>query len=91
MKFRRIVSLFILAIIVVAFFTNPKQSDFTTFIQPEIKQQSAAPLIQYKNNLIYSVAEITFFKQNTEEGRFVANALKEKYIGIFGRFWKVDY
>ena len=90
MKFRRLVSLFIIAIIVIAFFTNPKEAGFTRFMQPRLSRVNSGPLIQYKNNLLYSVAEVTYFNPSTENGKLVASASKEKYIGLFGRFWKVS-
>ncbi|HMR82327.1 MAG TPA: hypothetical protein PKE30_04315 [Niabella sp.] len=89
MKFRRLISLLIIAAILIAFFTNPKESDFNTFIQPAISRQQSPPMVEYKNNLIYSNAEITYFNPASVNGKFIAAASKEKYIGLFGRFWKV--
>lgn len=89
MKFRRLISVLIIAAILIAFFTNPKEADFKTFAQPGISRLSTPPLIEYKNNLIYSNAEITYFNPTSVEGKFIAAASKEKYIGLFGRFWKV--
>lgn len=90
MKFRRIISIFIFAVIMVAFFTNPKHSDFNTFLQPQLNNQSSAPLIKYNNSLLYSSAEVTFFSKATQNGQFIAIPRKEKYIGLFGRFWQID-
>ncbi|GAB3419790.1 hypothetical protein [Niabella aquatica] len=89
MKFRRLISLLIIAAILIAFFTNPKESDFKTFVEPGITRLSAPPLIEYKNHLIYSNAEITYFHPASVKGKFIAAASKEKYIGLFGRFWKL--
>ena len=89
MKFRRIIFLFIIAALLIAFFTNPKESDFTAFIQPNIGKVSSPPLIEYSNHLIYSNADITYYNPTSADGRITAEAGKEHYIGLFGRFWKM--
>ncbi len=88
MKFRRIVFLFIIAALLFAFFTNPKESDFTEFIQAQAAKVSSPPLIEYENHLIYSQAAITYYNPTTVDGRIMAEAGKDTYIGLFGRFWK---
>lgn len=90
MKFGRIISIIVIALVLIAFFTNPKESDFNTFIIPETGKAQSAPLIEYKNNHIYSTATITFFTPITVNGKFVASASKEKYIGLLGRFWRMN-
>lgn len=90
MKFRRLVSLLIIAAILAAFFTNPKEADFNTFIQPTAARVSAPPLIEYESKLIYSNATVTYFNPVSEQGKMVAAATKEKYIGLFGRFWRIN-
>ncbi len=90
MKFRRLISLIIIAAILVAFFTNPKQADFTRFIQPTTDRVSSPPLIEYESKLIYSNAAVTYFSQVSEQGKLMAAASKEKYIGVFGRFWRIN-
>lgn len=90
MKFRRLISLLIIAAILIAFFTNPKESDFNAFIHPNIDKASSPPVIEYKSQLIYSNAEITYFHPTSVQGKFIASASKEKYIGLFGRFWKIN-
>ncbi|WP_346235960.1 hypothetical protein ABDK00_017890 [Niabella insulamsoli] len=90
MKFRRLVSLLVIAAILIAFFTNPKEEDFTAFIQPNVARLASPPLIEYKNNLIYSNALITYYNTTSVEGKFIAAASKEKYVGLFGRFWKIN-
>lgn len=84
------VMLFVFGVIVIAYFTNPKEGDFTAYIQPKISQLPSAPIIQYKNKLIYSNVEITYFNTISQEGKFVAAAAKENYIGLMGRFWKLN-
>ena len=90
MKFRRLVSLLIIAVIIIAFFTNPKETDFNAFIQSGIARQSEPPLIEYNNKLLYSSASITYFQPISQQGQFKAAANRENYIGLFGRFWKVN-
>ncbi len=41
MKFRRLISLLIIAAILIAFFTNPKEVDFNRFIQPAAGRASS--------------------------------------------------
>ena len=90
MKFRRLISLLIIAIILIAFFTNPKESDFSQFIKPETGKVQSPPLIEYESRLIYSNATVTYFNPASVEGKIIAAASKEKYIGIFGRFWRIN-
>ena len=89
MKFKRIISLIIIAIIVLAFLTNPKEADWYNFVRLQVADLQSAPMIGYKNNLIYSSASITFFSPATEKGKLVATANKEEYIGLFGKFWRL--
>lgn len=81
----------VFAAILIAFFTNPKESDFTVYIQPKLRNLSSGPIIEYKNNQIYSIATITYYNTQSQQGRFVATAATEKYIGLFGRFWKQNF
>ncbi len=90
MKFRRLVFLFIAAAIVIAYFTNPQQGNLNALLQPHISTLQVAPLIEYKRNPIYSTATVTYFNPTSVNGRFVAAAHKEQYIGIFGKFWKLN-
>lgn len=90
MKFRRLVSLLIIAAILAAFFTNPKEAAFNDFIRPTAGRVSNPPLIEYESKLIYSNATVTYFTPVSEQGKFVAAASKEKYIGLFGRFWRIN-
>ena len=80
----------IIAAILVAFFTNPKEADFYKLVQPEVSKLQSPPLIEYKSNLLYSNAQVTYFSPSSVEGKFIAAASKEKYIGLFGRFWPVN-
>ncbi|MFT4093332.1 MAG: hypothetical protein QM640_06805 [Niabella sp.] len=88
MKFRRLISLLIIAVILIAFFTTPKETAFYKLIQSNSSRTIVAPLIEYKNHLIYSEVTLTYFTPVSEQGKTVAVASKSKYIGIFGRFWK---
>ncbi|WP_409966438.1 hypothetical protein PIECOFPK_00497 [Mycovorax composti] len=90
MKFRRLISLLIIAAILIAFFTNPKEADFYSFIQPTLGKTGSPPLIEYKSHLIYSEGEVTYFNPTSIDGKKIAAATKEKYIGLFGRFWKTQ-
>ncbi len=90
MKFQRMIFILIIATIAIAYFTNPKESDFNVFIQPQITGLLSAPLIEYKSKLIYSNATITFFNPVSESGKQIASANRAEYIGIFGRFWKLE-
>jgi len=90
MKFRRTIILLILAILLIALFTNPRESDFTVFIQPQIGKVSSPPLIEYESHMIYSNADITYYTPTSKDGQITAEAGKEQYIGLFGRFWKIN-
>lgn len=89
MKFNRIISLIIIAVILIAFLTNPKEADWYNFVRPQIADLQSAPMIDYKNNLIYSSASVTFFSPASRDGKRVATASKEEYIGLFGKFWRI--
>ncbi|MCH5599896.1 hypothetical protein [Niabella ginsengisoli] len=86
MKFRRLISLLIIAVILIAFFTNPKEADFHQFVKPDMGKVQSAPLIEYESRLIYSNATVTYFNPASVEGKIIAAANKEKYIGVFGVF-----
>lgn len=80
----------IFAAILLAYFTNPKESDFTSFIQPELRNAPSGPIIEYKNRFVYSTATITYYNTISEKGKLMANAAKVNYIGLLGRFWKLN-
>lgn len=90
MKFRRLISLLIVAAILVAFLTNPKEADFHKMVQPAVAKLQTPPLMEYKSNLLYSNATVTYFNPISVEGKRIAAARKENYIGLFGRFWKLN-
>ncbi|GAB3006822.1 hypothetical protein GCM10027051_02950 [Niabella terrae] len=88
MKFRRLISILILLVIVVAFFTNPRKEAFMDFIQSGPATFDAPPTVSYTNHFLYSQAEVTYFRPLTEAGKQIAAASKEQYIGVFGKFFK---
>lgn len=90
MKFRRLISLLIVVVILLAFFTNPKEADLNEMVQPAVSRLQSPPLIEYKSNLIYSNATVTYLNPISVEGKRIAAASKERYIGLFGRFWKLN-
>ncbi|MBO9619912.1 MAG: hypothetical protein J7539_12860 [Niabella sp.] len=91
MKFRRSIFLFIIGIILIAYFTKPSKERFIAFIQPANHQ--VPPVVDYQDKFLYaSVTAIYVDAQNpvTEAGHLVAPARKETYIGLLGKYWKLD-
>ncbi|AHF17842.1 hypothetical protein [Niabella soli] len=90
MKFRRSILLFIIGLVLIAYFTKPQKERFMTFIQ---SAHQLPPVVDYQDKFLYATVTAVYVDaQNpvTENGRLVAPARKEKYVGVFGRYWKLD-
>src|SRR4051812_19209424 len=98
MKFRTIVFLFIIVIFAIAGFTKPGYESFMKFREETDRGQPSPPVIEYKNGFIYSVFTISHFdirqvkdaKANDGNSSIAIPVKKEKYLGLFGRFWSLD-
>ena len=77
---------------IVCFFTKPTKQDFIAHIQPTISRTGIPPVIDYQDQFLFvKINAIYVNAQNpiVKDGREVASAGKEQYIGIFNRFWKI--
>ena len=93
MKFRKLVIIFILAVVVAAYFTKPTKDDFIKYIQPTVLHTGQPPVVDYQDKFLYANVATTFVDIKdaaNNNGRLTAPASKATYIGLFGRFWKVN-
>ncbi len=92
MKFRKLVIFFILMMALVCFFTKPTKQEFLDYIQPSVSRTGLSPAVDYQDKFLY--VSVTALYVNTlhpiqQNGREVAPAFKEEYIGVFKKFWKL--
>ncbi|SDE12890.1 hypothetical protein [Niabella drilacis] len=91
MKFRRGILLFIIGVVLVAYFTKPSKDGFIKFIQPAVSRTQIPPVVDYQDQFLYALVTATYIDAGNpvkEGGRIVAPTRKETYIGVFGRYWK---
>lgn len=95
-KFSRLVFLFILAVILIAWFTKPGLEKFKTYLQ-EAPAVSSPPSIEATDAFLYSKYKVTYFQPaiipdstGRSEKKVVVPGTTETYIGVFGRFWKMN-
>ncbi|MET0463345.1 MAG: hypothetical protein ABW007_09325 [Chitinophagaceae bacterium] len=90
MKFRTLVFIFIVLILLVGAFTKPSLDQFKAFYAKEYGIQSP-PMIEHTDGISYSLFSITAFSITTDsKNKPVAVAApKVKYLGLFGRIWKL--
>ena len=94
-RFSKIFFLFIAAVVLLAIFTRPSPDAFT---RAELvgKSSTMAPMIEYTNAWLYAQVTVQYYEAkvipDTAAGSrsIVIPAAKEKYIGLMGRFWKID-
>ena len=92
MKFRKLVFLLIFLLIVVAWFTKPGLEAFHNYYGMEV-QGDTPPLIDLDDKFIYTTVTVDFYKATRLDAGESVKAVsirKEKYLGLFGRFWKLD-
>lgn len=91
MKFRTIVFLFIIAIILIGVFTKPGVDDFKEYYIAQQRSLQTPPVIEYTNGIAYSIFSVrSFAATTTTDNKAVAvPVVKEKYLGLFGKFWKL--
>lgn len=93
MKFRRLVIVLIVAAAIVCYFTKPTKEDFVKYIQPTISRTNIPPVVEVDDKFLYSKIIATYVNMNnpvTIEDRLAAPAIKEEYIGVFNRFWRIN-
>lgn len=90
MKFRTLVFLFIIAIILIGVFTKPGPDAFKEFYTKEHARENP-PVIEYTNGIAYSIFSATSFTATTttDNKKVAVPVVKEKYLGLFGKFWKL--
>ena len=98
MKFRHLVFIFIALAIIVAWMTKPGLEKFKQFYRSENASPVAPPVIDEQNNVIYSRFNVSHYTVRQLENESTAAGSKaiavpvhkSVYIGLFGRFWKMD-
>lgn len=89
MKFRTLVFLFIIIVLIIGAITKPGVEDFKAFYAKQAIQ--SPPVIEYTNGVAYSIFSVTNYGITTDGPKQMAvPAAKAKYLGLFGRFWKID-
>jgi hypothetical protein len=98
MKFRNVVFIIIIVVLAIAGFTKPDMAAFEKFRQANEKSITTPPVIEYVNGFVYSIFTVSHYdivpatKENGKaKDKTVAIAHeKDKYLGLFGKFWKLD-
>jgi hypothetical protein len=93
MKFRKLVLILIFAGLIVAYFTKPQKDDFVKYIQPTVNRTQIPPAVDLQDKILYTKVKATYIdlQHPSQKGsQLAATAIEENYIGILGRFWKVD-
>lgn len=98
MKFRNLVFLFVIAIILIAWFTKPEYKDFVLFQEKQDAHPGIPPSIEYEDRFLFSQIKVVYYEtremeSSGPEGQRTALAVPvstEKFIGLFGRFWSID-
>ncbi len=98
MKFRNLVFLFIVILILVAWFTKPDYDDFMAFREEQASDLHSPPVVDYSDGFLFSQVKVTHFQplekmaaDSTGQQQTLAVPTQvEKYIGVFGRFWSID-
>ncbi len=98
MKFRTVVFLFIIGILLVAWFTKPTQEDFKKFRESS-NRISSPPVIEMKDGYVYVLYTISYFDikkvpqikmSDNKDAAIAVPVSKERYLGLFGKFWKLS-
>lgn len=90
MKFRTLVFLFIIAIILIGVLTRPGPDAFKEFYT-KVHANENPPVVEYTNGFAYSIFSATSFAATTtkDNKKIAVPVVKEKYLGLFGKFWKL--
>lgn len=93
MKFRNLVFLFVVVVILLAWFTKPDQDDFMSYYDQRESNLISPPVIDYTDGVLFSKVKVTYYKAVdavAEQKQVAVPAMKEEYIGLFGKFWSLD-
>ncbi|MFV0604840.1 MAG: hypothetical protein ACK5NK_03270 [Niabella sp.] len=93
MKFRRLVFGVLITAIIAAYFTKPTKEELAPYIQPTITKVGAPPIIEFEDKFLFVKVTATYVYPNNltiKNGRTIAHAGKEAYIGIYGKYWKIN-
>ncbi|WP_018627670.1 hypothetical protein [Niabella aurantiaca] len=93
MKFRRGILLFIVGVVLAAYFTKPSKEGFMNLIRPAVNRTHLPPVVDYQDRFLYSFVTATYVDAGNpvkENDRVVAPTHKETYVGLFGRYWKQE-
>ncbi|MCR6719683.1 MAG: hypothetical protein NVV59_05170 [Chitinophagaceae bacterium] len=93
MKFRNLVFLFTIILILLAWFTKPDYDDFVAFHEEQDSNLSSPPIIKYTDAFLFSQVTVIYYHavDSKELQKTVAvAAAEEKYIGLFGKFWSLN-
>jgi len=93
MKFRNLVFVFLVVVILLAWFTKPDYDDFVSYQDQQVSNLNSPPVIEYSDALLFSQVKVTYYQQVDAKasGTPVAvPAIEEKYIGLFGKFWLLN-
>ncbi|HMR92509.1 MAG TPA: hypothetical protein PKC69_09350 [Chitinophagaceae bacterium] len=92
MKFRWTLLVLIAVALLIAWRTRPGADDFKKWFNAAAKTQTP-PLIEETNSYLYSIYTVSFIEikkiPGQQEAAVAVPVRKEKYLGLFGRFWKL--
>lgn len=93
MKFRNLVFLFLVIIILLAWFTKPDYDDFVAYHEQQDSNLTSPPVIDYSDAFLFSQVKVTYYQSvdaKDLQKTVAVPAVEEKYIGLFGKFWSLN-
>ena len=98
MKPRQVVLLILIAALLIAWFTKPGKEDLQKYLDIDETGIGSPPIIEYTNGYVYSKFDVSYFDINNAKETYIngerkminAPVKKEKWLGVFGKFWKMD-
>lgn len=98
MKPRQVVLLILIAALLIAWFTKPGKEDLKKYLSIDETGIGSSPTIEYTNGYVYSKFEVFYYDDrdaketyiNGERKMVKAPVKKEKWLGVFGKFWKME-
>ncbi len=90
MKIRWFFILILIAAMLIAWRTRPSIDDFKAHLHKEVKIVTP-PVIEERNGFLYSLFTLTQvdISEIGKDAPVAVVSKKEKYLGLFGRFWKL--
>lgn len=97
MKFRNGVFIFIVAVILTAWWTKPGYKDFMKF-QSKQPRPASPPHVEFTNGFLFSRVKVTYFMsqvvplktEGDKKEEVAVPQTQASYLGLFGRFWALD-